>query len=599
MDRRAVIRSALLASILVAGGLLVVSLARWPSPDPAGSEGPPEAPLAAGPIEDSGRPVPASWRFGGRRPRRLPRTAPRREAPDAPADPRPALADLFSECMESGDYSRFLSAVAALKSPPSQDSGGDSAGYSLEVRQAFLENDPGLPAALLREGRLMECAALAEELGLPDEVVRALLDKGRAFEGLDPPPEGAEGSPDLGHIGLRLREDLIAQALREREGDDEEIVQRLAERLIEAADLDPGRIDLGLFKTLIEEGGGDALRGRLEQEVEVRLGRAREEAGTGEAGGLEPLFDALRPVEELLSPEKRREALGALAGLCREDGDRPREIEVLKKLGTLSVKEEAFDGAIEAYERILALEEESEDGRARTQALLALRDACFDGGREDRARECHGKIVALYEQAGDGGSLKSLGQDCLKKGAGDLARDAFERCLAIHRAAGKLGAEGQVLIDLGNVYLEDGDYSKTLELYEEGLVLQRQAGDRLCEAITTHNIGVVHARKGDYRMALERYEQALPIYRERGYGSGEADTLLNCGIAYWKLGEPEEALRDCGKALEKYIEKSDLRGQAKSLRFQAEMREAAGEADAAAELEEKARAIDPGKRWTR
>lgn len=117
------------------------------------------------------------------------------------------------------------------------------------------------------------------------------------------------------------------------------------------------------------------------------------------------------------------------------------------------------------------------------------------------------------------------------------ARDAYERCLAIARAAGldPLAIDGVHMLAFVDTAPEDG-----IRRADEGLAIALASADpaaRRWEATLRNNRGVALAELGRHAESLAEYERALELERERG----DAERIR---IARWMVAS---ALRHLGR----------------------------------------------------
>jgi tetratricopeptide (TPR) repeat protein len=214
-----------------------------------------------------------------------------------------------------------------------------------------------------------------------------------------------------------------------------------------------------------------------------------------------------------------------------------------------------------------------------------------------------------YRKAGKRGDeaqmLAAIGQERLKLGQAQLAKQNFEAGLAIAREVGdkrgegmqlgllgsawdelgksrdaigfyqqaltiarEIGHKDDELVGLGNLasaWAVLGDSQLAINSYEQAVVIAREAGNKLSEGQNLGNLGNVWADLREIRRAMTFYEQALTIARELGTKRAEANNLSNLGTAWNDLGEPRRAIEFHEQALVIAREIENKRNEAASL----------------------------------
>ncbi|TVL98372.1 MAG: hypothetical protein CV087_21380 [Candidatus Brocadia sp. WS118] len=169
-----------------------------------------------------------------------------------------------------------------------------------------------------------------------------------------------------------------------------------------------------------------------------------------------------------------------------------------------------------------------------------------DIGKFSVARDYFEKALAIGRQEEDR-SLQASGLSNLGsayRGLGD-ARGAigyYEQVLAIMHEIGDRQGEGQTLGNLGVAYTQLGETRAAIGYYEQCLVTAREIGDRHSEGQALGNLGVAYRQMGETQSTIEYFEQHLAIAREIGDHQGEGQALGNLGVTYWQLGETRAAI---------------------------------------------------------
>ncbi len=205
--------------------------------------------------------------------------------------------------------------------------------------------------------------------------------------------------------------------------------------------------------------------------------------------------------------------------------------------------------ALDAYNRALALEENTNSAQSRQQAIIQFQEAAqlfaADGDRKNQAI-----------------SLNELGGLYVKLGDKPKALEAYNQALSLARAIGDRIGEAANLNNLGTAYKAFGDNRAALEVYVRALPLIRDAKDRASEAIILTNMGAIYNGFGERQKALDVYTQALPLIRSVGDRTGEAKILNSMGLVYNAQGENQKALDTYNQALSLSKAANDLKVEA-------------------------------------
>jgi CHAT domain-containing protein/Tfp pilus assembly protein PilF len=123
-----------------------------------------------------------------------------------------------------------------------------------------------------------------------------------------------------------------------------------------------------------------------------------------------------------------------------------------------------------------------------------------------------------------------------------LARQGFQRALALFQAEKRPGDEGKTWGRIGVVHYRLGQYEKALGFLDRGLALLR-ANRNLGEAWVLHSLGDVYRKLGQYDQALDHYRQSLPIAGQAGRTRDQIGTLVSVAALERDRGNLAEARR--------------------------------------------------------
>ncbi len=119
----------------------------------------------------------------------------------------------------------------------------------------------------------------------------------------------------------------------------------------------------------------------------------------------------------------------------------------------------------------------------------------------------------------------------------DLARQSYEKALAIRRSLGDRAGEIEALNDIGCALIYQGDNEKALELLTEALhsaeatASEPQNNRRMAQAL--NNIGEAHYAVGDLPKAFDYFNRALALWTTAGDRAGQALAHINLGYSFY------------------------------------------------------------------
>ena len=170
--------------------------------------------------------------------------------------------------------------------------------------------------------------------------------------------------------------------------------------------------------------------------------------------------------------------------------------------------------AIAAAAALLACSPE-EDQRQGAGAVTST----GEGGEAAAGADDGARAEALLVEADQ---AANLGRD-------EAARNAYERALAIYRAAGDLSGQGRTLLGLATLARYGGQGVVAREIYADARAMYAQAGDTLGEARVVFAVAELERARFNNPEALAAFSYANEIFREHGEWALEAQALL--GIA--------------------------------------------------------------------
>ena len=109
---------------------------------------------------------------------------------------------------------------------------------------------------------------------------------------------------------------------------------------------------------------------------------------------------------------------------------------------------------------------------------------------------------------------------------------------------GDRAGEGRTLKNLGDVRIQAGQPAQALDCYRQAVVIAQEVGDRHREGQALHGVGVALTELGEFAQAEKRLHEALLIRREaagsptsgaiRRYAEAQADyeaSLACCALS--------------------------------------------------------------------
>jgi len=213
----------------------------------------------------------------------------------------------------------------------------------------------------------------------------------------------------------------------------------------------------------------------------------------------------------------------------------------------------AYQDAIDHYERALTLYREIGDRRGEKAALLYAGLAYFDLEKIDKATADYQQALLiarkLKDRRGEGRILGNLSNVSSHLSQYEQMLAYSEQALAAFRASGDRSREGLSLANLGRSYFDLGQPEKGLAYFELALAIFNELKDASNQVSAYLTIGIALQSQGRFEIAVDSYERALAVAREAHYRTGEALALGDLGWAYDNLGQPERAMSNYLQAL--------------------------------------------------
>lgn len=208
------------------------------------------------------------------------------------------------------------------------------------------------------------------------------------------------------------------------------------------------------------------------------------------------------------------------------------EARILEHLGSINVRNHAYDSAIVYYERALAAAGAVRDLRRLARINHGLGSAYDGRGERDRAVVFVRKALVLYRQEGDVVSLvraeNELGLLLMRGGQLQGAEELFVRALRRLESSSTDFGRSHVLLSLGELYLSGGRIADAIPIIRDAIERAGRLNERLAESTGHHLLGEAMERLGVPAAADDEYRMALDLLREDGVD----ERLIEVHISY-------------------------------------------------------------------
>ncbi|MCA9673201.1 MAG: tetratricopeptide repeat protein [Myxococcales bacterium] len=238
---------------------------------------------------------------------------------------------------------------------------------------------------------------------------------------------------------------------------------------------------------------------------------------------------------------------------CMADADLAARIHIWHDLGSVYQLKGDFDGALDAFERMVRLGWVVASRPKAAVAFNKMGRVWRQKGNLELAREYLERGLEMFTRSGDqrgvATSLDDIGQVYWLQGRYDAALDRSATALEMRRHAGDRRSIAVSLSNIGNIEKTRGLFDEAESCYREALSLRRDIGDRYGEAATLNNIAALAFERGELDHARDEWEEALGIAETIGALPLQAITLNNLGETAAKQQRPADARQRLRKAL--------------------------------------------------
>ena len=281
------------------------------------------------------------------------------------------------------------------------------------------------------------------------------------------------------------------------------------------------------------------------------LGKNEESTKFEDEEGHRKAAAAARKTGALLFSKDTDKAIAAYREAVALDSDDP---DGWNQLGKLLNRTGDLDGAAEAYNRVLSLENRTTDQRLIAIAAGNLAILYNFQGNLDRAEYMYRKSLDIYEALGDMEGMASnygnLGILYATRGDLDRAEEMYRKSLEIYETLGRKEGIANQYGNLGTLYQTRGDLDRAEEMHRKSLEIEEALERKEGIASEYGNLGVLYKTRGNLDRAEEMYRKGLEIEEALGRKDGMARHYGNLGILYKKRGDLDRAEEMYRKSLE-------------------------------------------------
>ncbi len=182
---------------------------------------------------------------------------------------------------------------------------------------------------------------------------------------------------------------------------------------------------------------------------------------------------------------------------------------------------------------------------ARAMALNGAGVLAYSQGELEVARDFFEKSMALRREMGDpmavAASLNNLGAVAVSQADYEHAAALHQEALEIRRELDDKWGMASSLSNLGSLYINTREYDKAMTYQEQALEIRRELGDKWGVAISLTNMGGLEVYRGNLERAVELHEELLKMRQELGDKAGIAISLNNLGRAVLARGNVARA----------------------------------------------------------
>lgn len=248
---------------------------------------------------------------------------------------------------------------------------------------------------------------------------------------------------------------------------------------------------------------------------------------------------------------------------CLGDFDLVTRLHLWHDLGSVLQHKGDFDGALDAYERMVRLGWVVASRPKAAVAFNKMGRVWRQKGNLNLAREYLQRGLDMFRQANDergvATSLDDLGQVHWLLGRYDEALDHSANALEMRRQMGDKRSIALSLSNIGNIEKDRGLFDEAESCYREALRLREGISDAHGYVISLNNLAALACERGDIEHARETWENALAEAERIGAVPLQMILLNNLGELSTRNNKPAEARQRLQRAITLATEIDDQR----------------------------------------
>ena len=249
-----------------------------------------------------------------------------------------------------------------------------------------------------------------------------------------------------------------------------------------------------------------------------------------------------------------------------------------------------YENAIHNGEKAFPLYHEIGDLEGAAEMLEKIGDVYRLTGEEVKAKERYEKAFTFHASVMIASNV--FGMSSVRR------KEHLNKMLVVTNKADNKEMEGQLLIQLGDLFLSLFEYSNAKDCFQRALAIWKEKGNRKEEGNALYCLGNLCRKTDEYQEAKQHYEEAMTIFEDAGELKKLGDVFGELGKVYNSLHEYKKAKTLQQKALKVSVKSGDKRGESIDYRNLADAHISLGEYREAEECYQKALAIskDEGDR---
>ncbi|KAI0293192.1 hypothetical protein B0F90DRAFT_1764202 [Multifurca ochricompacta] len=222
----------------------------------------------------------------------------------------------------------------------------------------------------------------------------------------------------------------------------------------------------------------------------------------------------------------------------------PLHATVLRDLGDIYVKQDAFIEAEAAYKRALEFHQAANNVSGQGHAHLKLGDIYLRLNRLDEAEDSYHNALKFCNSVLDQGNGSSgLGGLYLSLDKLDEAEASFKKALESHRSVNSVRSQGNDHAGLGDVYIKQKRLNEAEASYQEALKFHKDANSIRNQAFDYDSLGDIYLEQDKLNEAEASFHQALELHKAANSGQGQGNALNGLGRVYIRRSQLGDAKR--------------------------------------------------------